>query len=63
MFRFFIFSLLVVSAIAYPSRVIRDTDDTASAGNVVADTADEKPDLEGRFGGGGYPMHGGGTNY
>lgn len=52
MFRFFILFVLIVNTIANPVRHPRDT----AAENGAA-TADEKPDLEGRFGGG-YPQGG-----
>jgi hypothetical protein len=60
MFRFLILLVAIVCAFATPlHREARDTD-VASAGNAVS-TADEKPDLEGRFGGGGYGYPGGGN--
>lgn len=61
MLRFLILFIVIVSTIANPVRQPRDTD-VATAGNSIA-TADEKPDLEGRFGGGyghgRYPIGGG----
>lgn len=60
MFRFLILVVVIGSTIASPVRQPRDTD-VAAAGNSIA-TTDEKPDLEGRFGGG-YPMHGGHGGY